>query len=216
MNLDLATRWSLGFWLVLGLIPVLPWERWLSGDGAAAWVQAVGSVGAILVAVIVSTEERRHARVERSAAAADAIRLRAGVVRHILTALEHFLLTFDEPRYRRSVSALLDPEVVRRGSIAILEQCKVGLGSFPVQSLSCPEELAYVFSAQMDADRALELMNWAQSKRQIDIPALHALHESLRRATDGISAIADRVEAGLPPVAHRRLFEIAQGTTKAQ
>jgi len=56
---DQATFWSVGLWAVFGLAPVLPWTKWLCDSALASWVQAFGSIAAILATIWVVN--RSHA-----------------------------------------------------------------------------------------------------------------------------------------------------------
>lgn len=51
--LDKATRWSLGVWLVL-VAPLLPWRCWYEDTAMPPWIQAIGSVAAIVGAAWVA------------------------------------------------------------------------------------------------------------------------------------------------------------------
>jgi hypothetical protein len=84
-RIDAATTWSLGLWLVFGLTPTVvfsvEWPK-LMDQNAAAWVQAVGSVAAILVAIFISHDQQRRDTKRRSAERAEPIEMRAALLVH--------------------------------------------------------------------------------------------------------------------------------------
>lgn len=69
MRIDAATGWSLGLWFVLGVVPTIGesmgWQALANHQGLAAWVQAVGSIGAIVAAFNVANAQNRRAELER-------------------------------------------------------------------------------------------------------------------------------------------------------
>lgn len=84
--MDAATGWSLGLWFVFGLVPVLGdsigWDKVLD-QTVTAWVQAVGSIGAIYAAVAIASSQNKRAERERWAASAAPIEVRAQILKSL-------------------------------------------------------------------------------------------------------------------------------------
>lgn len=70
-EVDEATAWSLGIWVVLCVLLVfdhIGWRKVLSHQGLASWVQALGSVAAIATAIWISNRQHHLDRLEAKAA----------------------------------------------------------------------------------------------------------------------------------------------------
>lgn len=76
MHFDSATRWSLGLWLAFALLPVLvlglPWNAWYQDQQAPAWVQAFGSILAIVGSGVIFALQRSSEHLDRKRVAAEA------------------------------------------------------------------------------------------------------------------------------------------------
>lgn len=139
-KIDAATSWSLGLWS-LSTGPLLPWSVWYADATLPAWVQAIGSIAAILGAFgVVSWQQslaarsasqtlrsaRHHALVEAIVGSQTA----CDVARHVQKQLN------DNPDTQLWASAAVLQELLETSVLDLTELCIAPTESLPARILT--------------------------------------------------------------------------------
>lgn len=95
MRIDAATGWSLGLWFVLGLVPTvgqsMGWHALANHQGLAAWIQALGSIGAIVSAVLIASAQARSQQQDQREEAADKVAALVRLIEYFKDSIGDFL-----------------------------------------------------------------------------------------------------------------------------
>jgi len=89
-----------GLWVIVGSIGFFVKEGWLPND-TSGWVQAIGSIGAILVAIWISGGERRHKAIIEKAASRDALARAIDASEHAKTTAQNCVGLFSSNSVQR-------------------------------------------------------------------------------------------------------------------